>query len=238
VVLPVAALAVIVAGAVVFAPRPAPLPDARPAPAVTYAPPAAPPVEAAVAASDSIADLVDPAWLASTSARTGIPERALAAYAGAAVWKSRQMPTCGVSWNTLAAIGYVESKHGSYGGATIRASGKVVPKIFGVALDGNATAHIPDSDDGRFDDDAKSDRAIGPMQMIPESWGNWRTDANDDGKRDPHNMFDAVMAAANYLCRASPDMVGVDGWKAGIAAYNSAPSYLVKVAEAGVEYAR
>jgi len=75
------------------------------------------------------------------------------------------------------------------------------------------------------------------MQMIPQTWRNWRTDASADGTRDPQNMNDAVMAAANYLCRASPDMVGVDGWKAGIAAYNSAPSYLVAVAERAIRYA-
>jgi membrane-bound lytic murein transglycosylase B len=194
-------------------------------------------VVVAAPTSESIADLIDEAWLIETAERTGIPQRALAAYAGAAALKSQTMPTCGISWNTLAAIGYVESRHGSYRGSSIALDGTISPGIFGVALDGGSTEHIPDSDNGKFDKDKKYDRAVGPMQMIPQSWKNWRTDANADHKRDPQNMYDAVMAAANYLCRASPDMVGVAGWQAGIASYNSAPSYLHAVARAAIEYA-
>jgi hypothetical protein len=221
--------------AVSVAPRSAPF--AVPTPGPTYAPPATPPVLARHPASASIADLVSPDWLAATASRTGIPVRALAAYAGAAVEKRKLMPTCGISWNTLAAIGFVESRHGSYHGATIAADGTISPPIYGVALNGNSTAHIPDSDNGKFDGDKQYDRAIGPMQMIPQTWRNWRTDASADGKKDPQNIDDEVMAAANYLCRASPDMVGVAGWKAGIASYNSAPSYLVRVARAAIDYA-
>jgi membrane-bound lytic murein transglycosylase B len=242
---PLALIVAVVGVTIVFAPKPAPMPLATPTPEPTYAAPAAPPVSAPAAspgaelveAPNNIVGLVDEVWLISTAASTGIPERALAAYAGAALWKSRQMPTCGISWNTLAAIGHVESKHGTYGGASIAADGTISPAIYGVALDGGSTAHIPDSDDGKFDKDKKYDRAVGPMQMIPQSWRNWRTDANNDHTRDPQNMFDAVMAAANYLCRASDDMVGVTGWQAGIASYNSAPSYLHAVARAAIDYA-
>ena len=233
VVLLVVALAIIVG----LSPKPGSMPLATPTPEPTYAAPAAPPVGVAQPASESIADLVDEEWLIATAARTGIPVRALSAYAGAALWKAAQMPACGISWNTLAAIGYVESRHGSYGGAVIAPDGEISPPIYGVALAGGSTQHIPDSDNGKFDKDEQYDRAIGPMQMIPESWKNWRTDANADHHRDPHNMFDAVMAAANYLCRASPDMVGEPGWRAGIASYNSAPSYLHAVARAAIEYA-
>ena len=234
---PVALLVAICVGLFLWAPRSELAPLATPTPEPTYAGPAAPPVLAAAPASESIADLIDEAWLVSTAARTGIPERALAAYAGAAALKSQAMPTCGISWNTLAAIGYVESRHGTYGGASIGPDGKISPAIYGVALDGGSTEHIPDSDEGTFDKDKKYDRAVGPMQMIPQSWKNWRTDANADHKRDPQNIYDAVMAAANYLCRASPDMVGVTGWQAGIESYNSAPSYLHAVARAAIDYA-
>jgi membrane-bound lytic murein transglycosylase B len=206
-------------------------------PVQTYAPPAAAPVQRAAKDGSSITAYIDRDWLRNTSKETGIPIRALEAYAGAAVAKNKTDPACGISWNTLAAIGFVESKDGRYGGGSIAADGKITPGIYGVALDGRTTQHIPDSDDGKYDGDKKYDRAIGPMQMIPQTWKNWQTDANGDGKKDPQNMDDAVMAAANYLCRASPDMISVDGWKAGIRAYNSAPSYLVRVAKNALKYA-
>jgi len=231
------ALGVVFVAAIAFSPRPADIPFAEQSPEPTYAAPAGAPVEELDPSSASITDLVDEAWLVATATRTGISERALAAYAGAAIAKSKLTPTCGLSWNTLAAIGYVESYHGTYGGSEIGATGKISPGIYGIALDGSSTAHIPDSDDGQFDGDEQYDRAVGPMQMIPQTWRNWRTDANADGKRDPQNIDDAVMAAANYLCRASPDMIGVAGWKAGIASYNSAPSYLIRIAKTAIEYA-
>jgi len=177
-----------------------------------------------------IAARVDKVWLKSTSSRTGIPRRALAAYAGAALRVDREQPECGIGWNTLAAIGFVESRHGSYRGSSIAKSGKIRPAIYGIALDGSSSAHIPDSDNGLFDQDSEYDRAVGPMQMIPQSWRNWRADGNGDGRRDPQNIDDAVLAAAGYLCRAREDLGTEDGWRDMIATYNSAPSYLTKVA--------
>jgi hypothetical protein len=229
------ALAGLVVAVTVASPR-LPFPSEPTSPPPTYAPPAPLPPAAAVPASAAISDLPDEAWLIETAQRTDIPIRALAAYAGAAIAKSRAMASCGLSWNTIAAIGFVESKHGTHDGSTVAASGRVSPAIFGPSLSGNGTAHIADSDNGRFDEDKKYDRAIGPMQMIPETWRNWRTDASGDGKRDPQNIDDASMAAANYLCRASPDMVGEAGWRAGIASYNSAPSYLHAVARVATAY--
>jgi membrane-bound lytic murein transglycosylase B len=212
------------------------LPTPALTPEPTYAPPAAAPLERVAPASASIAQLADRAWLDDAAERTGIPRRALAAYAGAAIAKGRSMPECRVGWNTLAAIGWVESKHGTHGGSRVRHDGRVVPAIYGVALDGSETEHIPDSDDGRYDGDEEYDRAVGPMQMIPQTWRNWRTDANADGKAQPQNIDDAAMAAANYLCRASGDMVSPAGWQTGIAAYNSAPSYLHAIARAAIAY--
>lgn len=183
-----------------------------------------------------VANLVDDDWLAATSARTGIPERALAAYAGAALAKASWMPECGISWNTLAAVGYAESRHGTHGGSVVTADGTVTPPIFGVSLDGGSTAHIPDSDGGAIDGDAEFDRAVGPMQMIPQSWRNWAADGNADLVTDPQNIDDAALATAHYLCRAGGDMTTESGWRTGIAAYNSADSYLRAVATAADEY--
>src|SRR5690606_37861250 len=115
------------------------------------------------------------------------PARALAAYAGVALWRARQPVSCGVSWTTLAAIGAVESDHGRHGGSSIGVDGRAVPEIFGVALDGNGVALIPDSDEGEVDGDDELDRAVGPMQFIPQAWRNWHIDGNMDGVADPHN---------------------------------------------------
>lgn len=147
------------------------------------------------------------------------------------------MPACGVSWTTLAAIGAVESDHGRHGGSSVRPDGVVAPPIFGVALDGVDTAEIPDSDGGAIDGDPEHDRAVGPMQLIPQTWRNWHVDANGDGVEDPHHIDDAVLAAANYLCRAATAQDTEDGWRAAVAAYNSAPSYLEAVARTAVAYA-
>jgi membrane-bound lytic murein transglycosylase B len=208
-----------------------------PAAAPTWGRPADPPTRAAAATQLGVAGLVDVDWLAATAERTGIPSRALAAYAGVAMAKADAMPTCGLAWNTLAAIGFAESRHGTHGGSVVGADGTVTPGIFGVALAGGSTAHVPDSDGGVVDGDAEFDRAVGPMQLIPQTWRNWHIDASGDGVEDPQNLDDATMATANYLCRASGDMASEDGWRAGIGAYNSAESYLRAVAASADSYA-
>jgi len=220
----------------VLAPRIAAGQDAA-APAPRWAPPpAAPPVAAAGAPGAGIATRVDAAWAASMAAATGIPKRAVLAYAGAALAKAESMPACRLSWTTLAAIGEVESSNGQHGGSSIGADGTVTPPIFGVALNGDGVALIPDSDGGKIDGDAASDRAVGPMQLIPQTWRNWHGDGNGDGVEDPQNIDDAVMATTNYLCRASTALDTEKGWRAAISAYNSTDAYLRSVARAGVAY--
>ncbi|MBF0672100.1 MAG: hypothetical protein IR160_05895 [Salinibacterium sp.] len=179
----------------------------------------------------------DAAWLAEAADATGIPERALAAYAGASLFKAVDRPECGLGWNTLAAIGLVESDHGRHGGSRVTADGTVEPPIFGIALDGTSSAHIPDSDDGEIDGDPDFDRAVGPMQLVPQTWAGWHVDGNGDAVEDPHHIDDAVLAASNYLCRASPDMVDEEGWRTGILAYNNSLDYVRSVADAANRYA-
>lgn len=173
----------------------------------------------------------DEEWVLETAAATGVPARALAAYAGVALWKSRQPVDCGLTWTTLAAIGAVESDHGRHGGAQIGADGRAVPEIFGVALDGNGVALIEDSDAGEIDGDSELDRAVGPMQFIPQAWRNWHIDGNMDGVADPHSIDDAVMATANYLCRASGDVRNEGGWRLAIGAFNSSDAYIQSIAD-------
>jgi len=185
----------------------------------------------------SVVTLVDPTWLDETAKATGIPRRALAAYAGATVVKEDHRPDCHLDWTTLAAIGAVESDHGRHGGSTVNDAGDVEPPIYGRDLDGEGVALIPDSDGGEIDEDAEGDRAVGPMQFIPESWRNWHVDGNADGVQDPQNIDDAVMAAGNYLCRASSAFDTEEGWRAGVMAYNSDPDYVGTVAAYAVRFA-
>lgn len=228
----VAALVILIGGGRVESPFA--LPSRTPPP--TWAPPAEPAVAAAVP-TGGVAGRVDAQWAALVADATGIPERAVLAYAGAALVKATAMPECGLSWATLAAIGGAESDHGRHGGAAIGTDGTVSPPILGVALDGGETARIPDSDGGEIDGDTEFDRAVGPMQLLPQTWRNWHVDGNGDGVEDPHHIDDAVLAAANYLCRASIALDTESGWRAAVAAYNSAPSYLDRVATLGVQYA-
>lgn len=221
---------------VILAPRAAPSGEPTPTPP-DYALPAEAPAVADAPTRAGVAGLADAGWVERVSAASGIPARALAAYAGAAIAKGQAMPECGLSWTTLAAIGLIESDHGRHGGSTVGADGTVSPPIFGIALDGQSSAHIPDSDGGAIDGDAQFDRAVGPMQLIPEAWRNWHVDGNLDGVEDPQNIDDAVTATSNYLCRASGDMVSRDGWRAGIGAYNSSDAYVQSVADAANRYA-
>jgi membrane-bound lytic murein transglycosylase B len=206
-------------------------------PGPDYALPVDPPPSATESTRVGVAKLVDPDWVDRVAAASGIPARALAAYAGVAISKARAMPACRLGWTTLAAIGLVESDHGRHGGSSIGDDGTVTPPIFGIALDGGAAAHIPDSDGGAIDGDTEYDRAVGPMQLIPQTWRNWHADGNRDGVEDPQNIDDAVVATSNYLCRASGDMASRDGWRAGVLAFNGSDSYAQAVADAANRYA-
>lgn len=231
-------LGAVVIGALVlvlFAPIPVPAPVATQPAAPTWAAPGPVPIAAENPGAGN-QTRVDADWAEQTAAATGIPVRALVAYAGAAMFKAQQMPECALSWSTLAGVGKVESDHGRHGGSMLDEGGTAVPGIFGIALDGVSTANIPDSDDGEFDGDAEYDRAVGPMQLIPQTWRNWHVDGGGDGVEDPQNIDDAATAAANYLCRSSGAMDTEEGWRAAISAYNSSDTYLSNVAAAATFY--
>jgi membrane-bound lytic murein transglycosylase B len=201
------------------------------------APAAAPAPEVAAAPAPGVAGQVDEAWAQRVSDATGIPPLAVIAYAGGSLGSEDNVPGCGLGWNTIAAIGLVESDHGTHDGSAIGPTGAVAPPIYGVALDGDGVALIADSDGGQLDGDADHDRAMGPMQIIPDTWRSWMIDGNGDGIGDPQNIFDAALSAGNYLCHASGGMSTSDGWMSGIAAYNAGGDYLRKVAETAQYYA-
>lgn len=180
---------------------------------------------------------VDADWVADVSEQTGIPPRALAAYAGASLQAASEYPGCGLGWNTLAGIGHVESHHGEINGSQLDATGTAAPAIIGIALTGQTTESIPDSDAGRLDGDTVWDRAVGPMQFIPTTWDEWGADGNGDGAKDPQNIDDSTLAAARYLCHIGGDLTQPDRWIAAIAAYNNTIEYNNRVADAAAYYA-
>lgn len=203
-------------------------------PIATPAAPAAPEDVTAPRAVEVPAGAED--WTVRTAAATGIPVRALRAYAGAAATVAAEQPACGLAWNTLAGIGAIETRHGSHGGAVLRDDGYTEPAIRGIALDGTQSAVIRDTDDGRWDGDAVWDRAVGPMQFIPDTWERWGADGNGDGVADPNQIDDAALSAGRYLCAAG-EMSSVEGWRRAILSYNRLEEYVDDVAAMAETYA-
>lgn len=202
-----------------------------------------PPVKAGVTnydlANSPIAGLVDPVWVKETSKKTGIPSRVLTAYAGAALQLNAYKPECKLTWNTLAGIGWVESRHGTIFGGKVKSNGNMSEPIFGIPLDGaNNTKALPDFDDGNFDGTAEFDRAVGPMQIIPPTWAAWHSDGNGDGNEDGQNIDDSVFAASRYLCFNGGDLSTPEGWKKALRSYNASNTYARDVSAKASEYAK
>lgn len=158
---------------------------------------------------------------------TGIPAAALAAYQRAEQVINSADTGCNLSWQLVAAIGRVESDHGRYGGNVLGEDGKSRPGIYGIPLDGsNGTARIADSDGGDLDDDQVYDRAVGPMQFIPQTWSVVGVDGDGDGTRDPQDIDDAALATAVYLCSGDEDLSTYGGQKASVYRYNHSQDYV------------
>lgn len=180
---------------------------------------------------------VESGWLERISARTQIPSQALQAYSAAAIAAKAAAPACGIGWNTLAAIGLVESAHGTYGGDSPGELSHSRPRIVGPRLDGKGFASIPDTDGGRLDGDSVWDRAVGPMQFIPSTWATAGLDGNGDGVADPFNIYDAAMSAGSYLCGAGRNLRTASGWTEAVMSYNQSSEYLRHVRDQANAYA-
>jgi membrane-bound lytic murein transglycosylase B len=179
------------------------------------------------------------AWADTTARRTGVPARALQAYAAAELAQRADTPDCRLSWTTLAAIGRVESLHGGLGRAELGADGVSRPRIVGVPLDGSAgVREVPDTDGGALDGDTVLDRAVGPMQFLPSTWARFGRDGDGDGTADPHQIDDAARGAAAYLCSAGRDTADGDGWWEAVLAYNRSGEYARLVWAATDRYSR
>ncbi|MDF1898261.1 lytic murein transglycosylase [Mycolicibacterium smegmatis] len=177
-------------------------------------------------------------WAAERAPALGIPVKALEAYAYAARVAEVENPNCNLKWTTLAGIGMVESHHGTYRGAMITQNSDVSPPIRGVLLDGTAgNMRIADTDGGLLDGDDELDRAMGPMQFIPETWGHFGVDANNDGKVDPDNFDDAALSAAGVLCWYGKNLSDPRGWMRALRAYNYSDQYARAVRDWATAYA-
>ena len=178
-------------------------------------------------------------WAQQTGLRVGIPVVAVQAYGYAELVLQRTAPNCRLSWTTLAAIGQVESVHGSTNGAVLGVDGTVQPPIYGLQLDGKGGRPlIRDTDGGTIDGDTAFDRAVGPMQFFPQTWRENLVDADNNSVEDPNDIDDASLAAASYLCRNGRDLSKADSWWDAILSYNAVRPYAQKVFDEANDYGR
>ncbi len=74
------------------------------------------------------------------------------------------------------------------------------------------------------------------MEFIPTTWRSYGLDGNDDGVIDPHNIYDAALTAAAYLCASGRPMATKDDWRRGLLAYNHSAAYVAEVLDAADSY--
>ncbi|MET9290024.1 lytic transglycosylase domain-containing protein [Nocardia beijingensis] len=159
----------------------------------------------------------------------GVPGVAVAAYQNAERILAAENPVCGMPWSLLAGIGRVESTH-AYGGKA-DADGNPLSPVYGPVLDGSLTGNhvVRDSDDGALDGLDGYDRAIGPMQFLPDTWKRYAADGNGDGIADPQNLFDAALTAGRYLCDGGLNMRDLAQQSKAILRYNHSMAYVANV---------
>ncbi|WP_233358807.1 lytic transglycosylase domain-containing protein [Thermomonospora amylolytica] len=78
--------------------------------------------------------------------------------------------------------------------------------------------------------------ALGPMQFLPSTWRHYGVDGDRDGKADIMNPYDAIPAAARYLCDHGAGRGGRSLYDA-VYAYNHAHWYVQKVLDLARAYA-
>jgi membrane-bound lytic murein transglycosylase B len=177
--------------------------------------------------------------LTTTLDASGIPVVAVEAYQRAANALAVSDPACQLPWQLLAAIGRVESDNGQFGGTVLLPNGNTSQPIYGIPLDGvDGVALVLNTNESEVELDGGSTyaRAVGPMQFLPSTWLVYGTDANDDGDKNPNNIFDAALAAADYLCADGGDMANPAQEAAAVLRYNDADQYVLVVLELAGSY--
>ncbi|MDP9420955.1 MAG: M23 family metallopeptidase [Actinomycetota bacterium] len=161
---------------------------------------------------------------ASTGSVSGVPDRVLVAYRAVDGWCT------GLRWQLIAGIGFVESGHGTAGGAAPdQTTGEVRAPIFGPPLDGSAgVMRLPIGQWlGRFGLPGPWQQAVGPMQFLPGTFEAWGVDADGDGVANPHDIDDAAASAANYLCGGRGGEIADE--RAALLRYNHDEGYVSRV---------
>lgn len=162
----------------------------------------------------------------------GIPPLLQSGFHNAVVKIKETRPECGITAGILGAIAEKESgfaigpitslPDGAVREITITGNGDVTPGIRAGMMNNYAGSN----DDGVFDGDPTNDWALGPFQFMAPTFygtltpqikaagpnvpidlltGNGQAlDGNGDGVVNLQNVFDASLAAANYLCASSP----------------------------------
>jgi membrane-bound lytic murein transglycosylase B len=177
--------------------------------------------------------------LTTTLDDSGIPAVALEAYQRAATAIAVSDPGCHLPWQLLAAIGRVESDNGQFGGAMLLPDGNTTVPIYGIPLDGqNGVALILNTNatEVALDGGSTYARAVGPMQFLPSTWAEYGADGNDDGTKDPNNIFDATLAAGDYLCAGGGNMMIPAQETAAVLRYNDADDYVRVVLALAASY--
>lgn len=157
-----------------------------------------------------------------------------AAYENASTQIEVLRPGCAMRAQILGGIAQEESHQGTIHGRTVNETTfDVEPPLYGIPLDGSpGVMAIADTDGGRLDDLLVWDRAVGPFQFIPTSWVAYGQDGNGDGAANPHNMFDAALAAAVHLCDAAGNIdfnADEAALRRGLFAYNRSAVYVSAV---------
>ncbi|MFG1791636.1 lytic transglycosylase domain-containing protein [Nocardia sp. NPDC049149] len=167
----------------------------------------------------------------------GVPGIAVSAYQNAERILAEENPTCNMPWTLLAGIGRVESTH-DYGGKADN-DGNPLSPVYGPVLDGSLYGNnvIRDTDGGALDGLAGYDRAIGPMQFLPQTWTHYAADGNGDGIADPQNLFDAALTAGKYLCDGGLNMRDLAQQSRAILRYNNSMAYVANVMAYETSYA-
>jgi membrane-bound lytic murein transglycosylase B len=178
-------------------------------------------------------------WVAAVAHATGIPAVALRAYADASLTVGVEQPGCRLGWSTLAALGGIESGHGTHGGGTLREDGTTTVPILGPALDGRPgfAAIRATAQSTAWHGDPTWDHAVGPLQMLPSTWLRWQADGDGNGTDDPNDIDDAALGAARYLCASGADLTRANGWHDAVFSYNHSEQYVADVLGAANRYA-
>lgn len=163
------------------------------------------------------------------SSPIAIPTVNVSAYKNAEAILAKEQPGCGISWTIIAGIGRVESTHANNGKAD--ELGELLEPILGPRLDGSLSGNnvIADTDGGALDGDPHYDRAVGPMQFLPETWNRYHADGNGDGISDPQNLYDAALATGKYLCDGDLNLRDLGQTTKAILRYNNSMAYVANV---------